>query len=248
MDEQINIITLIALIVAVVAIFKLRSVLGRHTEDDDHRAEQRFRNQRDANDQDQGSDNVVTLPNVTREDANVEQGPEASAQQAEERIKTFAGDHKSVADGLMEILKKDLNFNPDDFIEGARHAYELIVTAFAEGNRSELKKLLGTEVYDGFQRAISEREGRGDQIDQSFVGIEKADILEADVNSGFANVTMRFVSQLISATRDSAGTVISGDPQKIKEVTDIWTFSRDVSSARAIANPNWKLVATQAPH
>ncbi len=123
----------------------------------------------------------------------------------------------------------------------------MIVTAFAEGNRKILKDLLNRDVYDGFVRAMAERESRGEQVDQSFVGINKADIVESEVKSGIANITVRFVSQLISATRDKAGAILSGDPQKVKEVTDIWTFSRDISSAKARANPNWRLIATQSP-
>jgi predicted lipid-binding transport protein (Tim44 family) len=122
----------------------------------------------------------------------------------------------------------------------------MIVTAFAAGNRKLLKDLLSAEVFEGFEGAISDRESRNEQIDQSFVGIDQANITEAEVNDGIASVTVRFASQLISATRDADGEVIDGDPQKIKEVTDIWTFSRDVSSARALSNPNWKLVATLA--
>ncbi len=75
-------------------------------------------------------------------------------------------------------------------------------------------------------------------IDQSFVGINKADILEAEVNSkGIASITVRFVSQLITATRDNKGTVIDGDETRIKDVTDIWTFSRDISSEGCPAQP-----------
>ena len=84
-------------------------------------------------------------------------------------------------------------------------------------------------------------------MDQSFVGINKADIVELEVKSGIANITVRFVSQLISATRDKAGAILSGDPQRVKEVTDVWTFSRDISSVKALANPNWRLIATQSP-
>ena len=91
--------------------------------------------------------------------------------------------------------------------------------------------------------AIADRDSRGEQVDQSFVGINKADIIEADLKDSIANITVKFLSQLISATRDRDGEVISGDPQKVMEVTDIWTFARDVTSA----NPNWRLIATQAP-
>jgi predicted lipid-binding transport protein (Tim44 family) len=104
-------------------------------------------------------------------------------------------------------------------------------------------------VFASFSRAIGERESRGEQIDQSFVGISKADILEAEVSpKGMASITVRFLSQLITATRDRAGNVIDGDTHRIKEVTDIWTFVRDVSTREARRNLNWRLVATQSPN
>ncbi len=166
---------------------------------------------------------------------------------AEERIKTYPGVEAAARTGLIDIARLDPAFDPDTFIRGAKQAYEMIVTAFAEGNRKLLKDLLSRDVYDGFTRAITDRESRAEQVDQSFVGIDKADILESEVKSGIASITVRFVSQLISATRDKAGAIINGDSQRIKEVTDIWTFSRDISSAKARANPNWRLIATQSP-
>ena len=124
----------------------------------------------------------------------------------------------------------------------------MIVSAFAEGNRRALKDLLSREVYDGFVAAIGEREVREETVEQQFVGIKKADLVEAELKNGVAFLTVRFISELISAIKDKAGEVVSGDTQTIKSVTDIWTFSRDVSTAKARTNPNWKLVATQAPN
>ncbi len=251
MDGKIDLLTLISLIVAVVLVLKLRSVLGRRTDDDAQRVERaRAEQQRQARagGAAAGSDKVVTLPRREREE---QAGVAAAAQsgatvaEAEERIRTFATD-PLIAKGLLDILKLDPSFNPEHFVGGAKAAYEMIVTAFAEGNRKALKGLLNRDVFDGFSSAITDREARGEIIDQSFVGINKADILEAEVKGGIASVTVRFVSQLISATRDRGGAVISGDPQKIKEVTDIWTFSRDVSTSRARQDPNWRLIATQA--
>ena len=107
------------------------------------------------------------------------------------------------------------------------------------------KNLLSREVFRRvLVGAIGDREGRGEQIDQSFVGINRADVLEAELKGGLAHVTVKFVSELISASRDKAGVVVSGDPKRIKEVIDIWTFAREVASR----DPNWKLVATQAPN
>lgn len=249
MDGKIDLVTLISLIVALVVILKLRSVLGRRTGDEETRIE-RYRSERSqqAGSRPGQSDNVVTLPRVERDEAAARAESQVSVKEAEARIRTFAGKDAGVERGLLDILRLDPQFDPEQFLRGAKQAYEMIVVAFAEGNRKLLKDLLSREVYEGFVSAIDERASRGEQLDQSFVGIQKAEILNAEANSeGVASVTVRFVSQLISATRDRAGAVIAGDAQRITDVTDVWTFSRDISSARARANPNWRLVETQVP-
>lgn len=244
--EKIDLFTLISLIVAVVVILKLRSVLGRRTGDEEARVE-RYRAERAQRAARSATDNVVSMPRRERETVAAGPAPEDLQTDAEERIKSYPSVEPAARAGLIEIARLDPGFDPESFIRGAKQAYEMIVTAFAEGNRKLLRDLLSRDVYESFTRAITEREGRSDQVDQSFVGIDKADILESEVKSGIASITVRFVSQLISATRDKAGAIIAGDPQRIKEVTDIWTFSRDVSTAKARANPNWRLIATQSP-
>lgn len=248
MEGQIDLFTLLAMIVAVIAVLKLRSVLGRRTDDDDARIERRARD--DARNSGgmagAGSDKVVTLPRRDRDEAGAE--APSDAVEVESKVRAFAKGDDAVASGLLEIQKLDRDFDPERFVDGARQAYELIVTAFAEGNRKALRDLLSREVLDGFTASISEREARGERVEQNFVGINKADILEAEVKAGVASITMRFVSQLITASRDKTGTVVAGDPTRISDVTDIWTFSRDISTARARANPNWRLVATQDAH
>lgn len=251
MNGEINLLTLLSLIVAIVAIVKLRSVLGRRTSDDEARIEQRRREaanlQKTAT---PGTEKVVTLPRRGREVEPAEQAaPTATVAEVEERLKGFAGGDASLAQRLMDVVKLDPDFDPEHFLRGARQAYEMIVVAFAEGNRRVLRDLLSPDVLEGFSRAISEREGRGEQIDQSFVGINKADILEVELSPrGVASITIRFVSQLISATRDKKGIIIDGDDQKVKDVVDIWTFSRDISTREARKDLNWRLVATQSPN
>jgi predicted lipid-binding transport protein (Tim44 family) len=242
MDGKIDLITLISLVVAVVAIWKLRSVLGRRTSDDEARIDRKVR-AREANARaTAGQEKVVTLPRRDRGEQGVTAKPDAAAlAEAEARVKTFATD-PAVERGLLAILREDSRFDPEHFITGAKQAYEMIVTAFAEGNRKTLKDLLSREVMEGFSNAITERERRGEVIDQSFVGISKADIVEADFKNGQAVVTVKFESQLISATRDRGGEVIAGDPQKITDVTDYWSFAREINSR----NPNWRLVATES--
>ena len=246
MDGEINLLTLLSLVVAVVAIIKLRSLLGRRTEEDESRID-RKREAMSKQVTGAQSDKVVALPQRGRQPEPAE--TTVSVAEVEERIKAFAGADTQLATRLMDILRLDSKFEPDTFIRGAKQAYEMIVTAFAEGNRRVLRDLLSADVLDSFGRAISEREQQNLVIDQSFVGINKADILEAEVSSkGVASITVRFVSQLISATRDKAGEIIEGDDSRVKDVTDIWTFSRDISTKEARRNLNWKLVGTQSPN
>ena len=123
-----------------------------------------------------------------------------------------------------------------------RSAYEMIVTAFADGDRKSLKNLLSKEVYDGFVAAIAEREKRGEVVKSTFVGTEKIDITHASIRDSEEQITLRIISQLISATYDKDGALIDGDPEAVSEVDDIWTFARDIRSR----DPNWKLIATES--
>lgn len=242
MDGKIDLITLISLIVAIVAIWKLRSVLGQRSNHDETRIDQQLRERQERERQAAANQKVVTMPRRERDEATTT-GPsdQAAIAQAEAKLKTYAAD-PAVEQGLLAILRADSAFDPDHFVNGSKQAYEMIVTAFAEGNRKMLKDLLSREVMEGFNAAITDRERRGEVIDQSFVGISKAGITEAELKNGQAVITVKFESQLISATRDKAGEVIAGDPQKITDVTDYWSFARELASK----NPNWKLVATQS--
>jgi len=148
-------------------------------------------------------------------------------------------------DGKVVTLPRrdaDQSFNPKEFLNGAKMAYEMIVMAFADGDRKTLKGLLSKEVFDGFEAAIRDRESRGEVIKSTFVGIDKSAITQVVLKQSEAQVTIRIVSQLISATFDKDGKLIDGDQETVAEVTDIWTFARDVRSK----DPNWKLIATES--
>ncbi|HEX5935587.1 MAG TPA: Tim44/TimA family putative adaptor protein [Pseudorhizobium sp.] len=223
-------ITLFFLVAAVLIFLQLRSVLGRRTGNekppvDSYSAREAAR----APTSDDGK--VVTLPRreVTDEDRFAE-------------IDSVAKPGTPLNESLRELLKVDSSFQPRDFLNGARMAYEMIVMAFADGDRKTLKNLLSKEVYEGFDAAISEREARGEVVKSTFVGIEKADIIQASANGTEEQVTVKIVSQLISATFDKAGAVVEGDQESVADVTDIWTFARDARSR----DPNWKLVATES--
>lgn len=230
--EFFDIGTIIFMIAAVVIFYQLRSVLGRRTGNErppfDPYSGPRTKEQG----AEQPGDNVVALP---RKRGASE--PEVSYA----AIDAIAKPGSDINKGLRAIRDADPSFEPKTFLDGAKMAYEMIVTAFASGDRKTLKNLLSKEVFDGFVAAISEREAKGEQVQSSFVGINKADYVSAEMKGGEAHVTLRLVSELISATRDKAGEVVSGDPDTVAEVKDVWTFARDTRSK----DPNWKLVATE---
>ncbi|MCB1501816.1 MAG: Tim44 domain-containing protein [Bauldia sp.] len=238
MDGFVDIYTIIFLVLAVVIFFRLRSVLGRRTGNERPPFDPFSR--REAPPSAAGDDKVISLPPRRTEVAEPASGGIATA--TEERIKTLAPEGSSLNAALRAIAGADRSFDPDAFITGAKAAYEMIVTAFAEGDRKSLKNLLSREVYDGFVSAIAQREGRGETIEFRFVGIDKAEITDASLKGVTEQVTVRFHSKLISATHDKAGAVIDGDPVHVGDVTDIWTFARETTSR----DPNWKLVATES--
>jgi predicted lipid-binding transport protein (Tim44 family) len=181
---------------------------------------------------------VVTLPGRGGETV---QKPVETPEPAE-RWKGIAEAGSTVAAGLDAIAREDKTFDAKHFIAGARAAYEMIVLAYAEGDRRTLKNLLSRDVYEGFEAAIRQRENKGDTVETRFVAIDKSDIAGVELRGRTAQITVRFVSQLISVTRDKSGNVIEGNPERVTDVTDVWTFARDLSSR----DPNWKLVATEA--
>ncbi|MDP7651602.1 MAG: Tim44/TimA family putative adaptor protein [Rhodospirillales bacterium] len=144
--------------------------------------------------------------------------------------------------GFAEIRKSDPGFDPSEFSSGARLAFEMILGAFATGDTEALKPLLSPEVYGNFARAISDRTEAGEVLQETLVGINSSDIVEAFVEGPVANVTIKFVSDQVNVTHDRDGKVVSGDPESSVEVTDFWTFGRDTRSR----DPNWTLVGTRS--
>lgn len=147
-----------------------------------------------------------------------------------------------LAVALAAIRQADRGFDADEFITGARQAHELIATAFAEGDRAALKPLLDAEIYRAFDAAIQERHDKGWKSEFSYVRLKSAEIVDAALQGRTAEVTVRFVSELISGLRDAAGTVVADDPTAVRTVTDVWTFARDTRAS----DPTWTLVATNA--
>jgi predicted lipid-binding transport protein (Tim44 family) len=231
-----DIYTIIFLALAVFIFLRLRSVLGQRTGRerppyDPYSARDAVRSP--------ATDKVVALPTHPGE---TPPRPAEVTQPPAERWKGVADTGSTVAAGLDAIAAADPSFDAQHFVTGARTAYEMIVTTFAEGDRRQLRNLLSREVFDGFDAAITEREGRGETAETRFVSIDGSTVTNAELRGRTAQITIRFVSKLVSATRDRNGAVIDGNADKVTDVTDMWTFARDVSSR----DPNWKVVATEA--
>ncbi len=202
--------------VALFIAFRLRNVLGRRTGHE----------RRPETPPVGGTtrDNVVTLP-----------GREEAAEAAFGHI-----DDAGLRDGLIEIRRHDPAFDLEEFLMGARQAFEMIVDAFARGDTAMLRPLLADDVYAGFAEAIEQRQRAGERLETEVVAIKQADAVEARVADGRALVTVRFVSDQVNVTRDAAGDIVDGDPEQLAEVIDVWTFARDTGSR----DPNWELAFT----
>jgi len=215
-NSQLLGIFLLAMVAGVI-LFRLYAVLGRRTgherpPPEDYRLAGR------------GDDAAVTLP---------ESRPIA-------RLPASERPSDPIAAGLLDIELADRGFDKDRFLSGARTAYEMIVTAFASGDRAALRPLLNDEVYAAFDSAIKGREERGEKVSFTFVGFKDVKILAAALKARMAEITLRFESQFISATTDAKGTAIEGDAKTMRDVSDVWTFSRDLRAR----DPNWTLIAT----
>ena len=131
--------------------------------------------------------------------------------------------------------------NKENFLQGAKIAYETIITSFASGNLRNIKYLLDKKVFEQFSEALKERENKGYKSETTFIGISSASIKEHNKVNDIIEVTVDFVSEIISCIKDKDNQILSGDPEKVKKVFDTWKFSKDSRSN----NPNWLLVDTQ---
>src|SRR5690242_16557752 len=235
MRDLFDIYTIIFLALAVFIFLRLRSVLGQRT-GRERPPYDPYSSARDTIRPSPG-DKVVALPGRAPDTQKSSEPVEPA-----DRWKGVAEPGSTLAAGLDAIVREDNTFDVQHFVTGARAAYDMIVTAYAAGDRRQLKSLLGREVYDGFEGAIKGREQRGETVETRFVSIDGSNLIAAEMRGRTAQLTVRFQSQLVSVTRDKEGKVIDGNPDKVTDVTDVWTFARDISSR----DPNWKLVATEA--
>jgi predicted lipid-binding transport protein (Tim44 family) len=146
----------------------------------------------------------------------------------------------AIGDGLIHIKRADPGFQAGAFLEGARAAFEMVVGAFAAGDKTALRPLLSDDVYHSFATAIDERIAAKETLETRIGILKSADIVEAGLDGSMAQVTVRFVSDQVNVTRAMDGSIVDGHPDQPVEKTDFWTFTRDTRSS----DPNWALVAT----
>jgi predicted lipid-binding transport protein (Tim44 family) len=215
MNAQLLEILFFAMIAGLI-LFRLYSVLGRRTGHE--RPPQESVNARVG----ATADNVVKLPDrsAPREAASTPSDPLQRA--------------------LVDIKLADKSFEEEHFLSGAKSAFEMIVTAYAAGDRPALRPLLSDEVFGAFDAGIRARETAKQKTTFTFVGFKDATITGAALKGRSAEVTVTFNAQYISATSDANGVLVEGDTKSVRDVTDVWTFSRDTRSG----DPNWVLIAT----
>ena len=178
-------------------------------------------------------DNVIPLPGSQPDAANDPWAPNAEP---------AAEPATPLGRGLAHISAADSTFTPDGFVAGASAAFEMILNAFASGDVKALKSLLSPEVYDNFAVAVRQREEAGEVLEETLVGIKTAELVEAELDDRNALITVKFVTEQVSALRNAAGDVIEGNPSEVFTVTDFWSFARDTRSR----DPNWTLIATRS--
>ena len=142
--------------------------------------------------------------------------------------------------GVREIAAADRRFDLMAFIEGSKGAYRMVLEAFWRGDKDELGQLCDSDVYEGFVSAIEARQAAGETLENRLVRIEDATIVAASLQASIARITVRFTADIAAVTRDSQGQVIAGSLDDAIETRDMWTFSRNVTSA----DPDWLLDET----
>ncbi len=149
---------------------------------------------------------------------------------------------ESAKAALAAMREAEPEFSLGVFLDGARGAYEMILMAYEAGDRDTLRDLLEPEVYAAFESVIAEREASGLTVDANFIGVRDLRLESAafDPASGEGELTLRFVSELVTAVHDAEGRVVEGDPNEVRRQTDVWTFARRMG----VRDPNWLLSAT----
>jgi predicted lipid-binding transport protein (Tim44 family) len=148
----------------------------------------------------------------------------------------------SLASRLSDLESADRSFDAKWFVENASIAYEKIITAFAQGDRALLRALLTDDVYETFAHEIADRESRGEYVEFTFIRLKRSEIVGAGVFNGGMQISVVFDSEIVMTTRNSTGLVVAGDPRRVINTSDLWSFVKEEPGS-----PVWKLARTESP-
>ena len=210
---------IILFIIAVLLISRLRSVLGTKSDDDNADAKNNFLKKQ----------NCCSIFDEPQEDNIID-----ITEKKEKKVE--------INPIIAKIAAKDNDFDEQEFTNGAKIAFEMIIKSYADNDVDVLKNLLADDVLESFVKAIKERRDNNQTMECQLIGFNNAEIIAADLVDDIAKVTVKFESEQINIVKDSEGNVVAGDPNYVESITDIWTFTRDITSN----NPNWKLSATRS--
>ena len=157
-------------------------------------------------------------------------------------IADHAAEGSDAATALTAMKRAESSFNVGEFLGGARGAYEMILMAFEAGDLDDVVPFLSPEVYESFATVVTDRADKGLTVEADFIGVRELTLQDAtfDQETGFGEVTVKFIGELTGVVRDSAGDIVEGDPKQVKRQKDVWTFGRKMG----VNDPNWQLVAT----
>jgi predicted lipid-binding transport protein (Tim44 family) len=230
--------------IAIFLILRLRGVLGKRDGNEGTGFLDLFKQDLDAIKPERENDSrkVVKLSKGTLKDEDLVTTENNGKQDSFKKASIEAEGVKSLTTGILEVQSFEPNFNDEDFLVGARVAFEMILKAFALADVDELKPLVSHEVYGNFAKAIQDREQAGHVMEDTLVGIMKSEIVEAYMEGNQAHITIKYTSEQVNAVRNGNGDVVEGDASVVLTVVDFWTFARDTKNL----DPNWLLVATRS--
>ena len=158
------------------------------------------------------------------------------------KVEPQKGSSNINGDGIPALQSADPSFSEIEFTKGASAAYEMILSAFAEGDTEALKPLLGYEMNASFSEAIRERGKAGETLAIELTSLDRASVTAAKLRDGLASVTVEFTSQQKRLLKSESGEILDGDENQTETFIDLWTFERDISSQ----DPTWLLVETES--
>lgn len=222
-------IVLLAMVAAFLGL-RLYSVLGKRTGHEQEHTPRNVENGLDKRPQDQNArdeNRDGPIPDIV---------PAASAPVPQPTMIYDA----AAESGMRAIISADRNFDTGRFVDGAKAAYGMVLEAFWNGDREQLKELCDDDVYESFVSAIEAREKNGEILENRLVRIEEARISDADYDRRMARITVRFDADIAAVVKDKDGKLIGGSLTDAVDTHDVWTFMRDLSSS----DPNWILDET----